>query len=797
MNNGQRLAERAKDAAARQAGASFFRSWRIFGPAETRGLGVQAGLWGLVAMTVVFLAYPVPVDYQVGQVAEHTIRASRGFQFLDRTATEHRKLEAESQVPPVFMMDDLLAGLLEKQAVQIFQKARELLAHDRDKSGQAAALDALKPDFLTLFNLPEDSQAWPDLLALGFDEALEKLALSLFVEMMAHGFLDESAPSLPGATPTVMIIDVSTLSEYVKPRLDALIGRRELDRLIDIQARKLAVDHSRQEVDLVLALARGLMRPNLKPDRIQTQERIWQASAGVRDIYVDIRPGQVIVQEGTVIDQETMEKIKALEDGQGRDLNWLGRFAGLFLALFLFYNLSLALFNLNSQRSLVLPPPREQVFMGLIVILAALATSTALVFGTALSWDFDFLGNHTFFFGLPIPAAALLAGVFFGLRRAIMMLVLVAVTTGAVMPGEGRFMAVLYIVNGGIVAVLSLRNMKERKAMVPASFWITVINCLTLMSLTLFSDSGWGRQTANNFLAAAACGFFSGVLTSGFIPIVEMFFGFNTNLKMLELGNLDSPILREMMLSAPGTYHHSVIVGAMVEAAAESIGANPYVAKVGAYYHDIGKMKKPLYFVENQSGENRHDTLAPSMSALVLVGHVREGAALAQASKLPRIIVDIIEQHHGASLMGFFYHKAKEQHQPGQPEVNEGDFRYPGPKPRSTEAGLVMLGDICEAATRSLAEHTPLKIKNMVKSVVNQIFSDGQLDECNLKTSEIAVVINIFTTILIGIYHQRVSYPRKIVPGTAHAQPAWPEGDKAKEPAYAHLSVEPPKSPAH
>jgi putative nucleotidyltransferase with HDIG domain len=319
------------------------------------------------------------------------------------------------------------------------------------------------------------------------------------------------------------------------------------------------------------------------------------------------------------------------------------------------------------------------------------------------------------------------------------------------------------------------------------------------MSLALYNDSVWGPQTVNNFLSAVACGFFSGVLTSGLIPLMEMAFGFNTNLKMLELGNLDRPILRELMLSAPGTYHHSVIVGAMVEAAAEAVGANPYVAKVGAYYHDIGKMKKPLYFVENQSGENRHDTLAPSMSALVLVGHVREGAEMGRVNRLPRVIIDIIEQHHGVSLMGFFYQKAKEQHLPGQPEVNEGDFRYPGPKPRSTEAGLVMLGDVCEAATRSLSEPTPLKIRNMVKYVVNQIFSDGQLDECTLKTSDIAVVVNVFTAMLIGIYHHRVAYnQRKSGPAAQPSAAApWPEGGKTKEPAYAHLSVEPSKSTAH
>ena len=799
--SGQQLAERARDAAARQARpASFLRTWRIFGLAETKGLGVQAGLWGLVALLTVFLANPAPVDYQVGQVASHTIRADHGFQFLDRVATTQKKLAAESQVPPVFIMDDLLAGILEKQAEQIFQRARAILtdAQFRNEDSRLKVLEALKPEFLALFNLPENSPAWPGLLAVRFDENLEKRVLNLVAEMMARGLMDdelETASNHTEAASAVMVVNVSNRSEYIMPRLNVLTGRRELDRALEVQARKLAVEYDWNDVDLILNLVRGLARPNLKHDPGQTRERLWRASAQVHDVYVNIWPGQVIIQEGTVIDRPVMEKLTALKAGQKQGFNWPSRFAGLFLALFIFYNLILALFSLSPKRRLILPPPREQAFMSLIIFLVALAANAALVFGTSLSWDFDFLDNQTLFLGLPIPAATMLACVFFGLRRATLVLILIAVTATVVIPGEGRFMAMLYMVNGGIAALLSLRTMKERKALVPASFWVMVVNCLTLMSLTLFSDAAWGRQTANNFLAAVACGFFAGVLTSGLIPLVEMAFGFNTNLKMLELGNLDSPILRELMLSAPGTYHHSVIVGAMVEAAAEGIGANPYTAKVGAYYHDIGKMKKPLYFVENQSGENRHDTLAPSMSALVLVGHVREGAELARASKLPQVIVDIIEQHHGVSLMGFFYHKARNQHQPGQPEVNEGDFRYPGPKPHSAESGLVMLGDVCEAATRSMAEHTPLKIRSLVKSVVNQAFSDGQLDECDLKTSELAAVINIFTSILIGIYHHRVAYPRKAVPEAAG--PPWPEGDKVKEPANANLSVQPAKGAAH
>ena len=235
--------------------------------------------------------------------------------------------------------------------------------------------------------------------------------------------------------------------------------------------------------------------------------------------------------------------------------------------------------------------------------------------------------------------------------------------------------------------------------------------------------------------------------------------GLTTNLKLMELGNLNRPILRDLMLAAPGTYHHSVVVGSMVEAAAEAIGANPHLARVGAYYHDIGKIKKPLYFIENQTGENKHETLTPTMSALVLTGHVKEGVDLAREHKLPKQVVDIVEQHHGTSLMSYFFHKAKESLGKSGQLVNEGDFRYPGPKPVSKEAGLVMLADICEAATRTLTDPTPLKIRELGRTLVNRVFDDGQLDSSDLILRDVTETIRVFTNILVGIYHHRIAYP--------------------------------------
>jgi putative nucleotidyltransferase with HDIG domain len=269
---------------------------------------------------------------------------------------------------------------------------------------------------------------------------------------------------------------------------------------------------------------------------------------------------------------------------------------------------------------------------------------------------------------------------------------------------------------------------------------------------------------------AAASGFIGGILAgviaTGILPLIEMAFGFTTDIKLLELANLDQPLFRDFMVRSPGSYHHSVIIGNMVEATAKAVQANPLLARVSAYYHDIGKMKKPLYFIENQRGpENRHEKLAPSMSSLVLISHVKDGVELAKKHKLGQEIIDIIQQHHGTSLISFFYHKAKErmlQKGDKSTEIKEEDFRYPGPKPQTKEAGLVMLADIVEAASRSLKDPTPARIQGMVQTIINKAFSDGQLDECELTLKDLHEIAKSFNTTLSGIFHHRVQYPEVV-----------------------------------
>jgi len=278
-------------------------------------------------------------------------------------------------------------------------------------------------------------------------------------------------------------------------------------------------------------------------------------------------------------------------------------------------------------------------------------------------------------------------------------------------------------------------------------------------------------------------GILSSVLVLGITPIVESLFRYSTDIKLLELANMDNPLIKDLILQAPGTYHHSVIVGSLVEAAAKSVSANPLLSRVSAYYHDIGKLKKPLYFIENSgSAENKHDNLTPKMSSLILLSHVKDGIELAREHRLGQRLAHIIQQHHGTSLISYFYKKAKDHENPEINPLKEEDFRYPGPKPQTKEAGLVMLADEVEAASRALSDPTPSRIKSLVQKIINSVFLDGQLEECELTLKDLHKIEDSFIRVLNGFFHQRVDYPET------------PEGDSLKKKSDEDLDSKPAKT---
>ncbi|HHY59606.1 MAG TPA: HDIG domain-containing protein, partial [Clostridia bacterium] len=251
----------------------------------------------------------------------------------------------------------------------------------------------------------------------------------------------------------------------------------------------------------------------------------------------------------------------------------------------------------------------------------------------------------------------------------------------------------------------------------------------------------------------------------GSLPFLETTFGITTSLRLLEMSNPNQPLLKRLLLEAPGTYHHSILVGNLAEAAADAVRADGLLARVGAYYHDIGKLKRPYFFIENQlTAENPHDKLSPTLSNLIIMAHVKDGLELAKEHQLPKVVTDIIAQHHGTSLISFFYNKAVNQAQEGRHDpVSEDDFRYEGPKPQTKEAAIVMLADSVEAAVRSIQKSNPGRMEATVRRVIKEKLEDGQLEECELTFKELDIIAQAFVRVLSGFFHSRIEYPEHVL----------------------------------
>ena len=309
---------------------------------------------------------------------------------------------------------------------------------------------------------------------------------------------------------------------------------------------------------------------------------------------------------------------------------------------------------------------------------------------------------------------------------------------------------------------MSLSRLRSRSAMVKAGLNIGIISIPFALGLTLLDGRFLTIDVAIQLFSAVLGGVLCYVIASGAIPLVEALGGYVTDMRLLEMATLDHPLLKELSIQAPGTWNHSMVMGMMVEAAADSIGANPVLSRVGSYFHDIGKIKKPIYFVENQGGqENRHNKLSTSMSALIIRSHVKDGIDLARKHKIPNVIVDMIPQHHGTNLIEYFYEKAKKEAEEaeGEPvEVDESLYSYPGPKPQTKEAGILMLADGIEAAVRTIPEPTHDRIQGLVQKMINKVFRSGQLNECDLTLKDLHQIAACFTRVLSGIYHQRIAY---------------------------------------
>jgi cyclic-di-AMP phosphodiesterase PgpH len=368
------------------------------------------------------------------------------------------------------------------------------------------------------------------------------------------------------------------------------------------------------------------------------------------------------------------------------------------------------------------------------------------------------LDASSLYYAMPYAAGGLLLQILVGLNYSLVFAVALAVIVSTYSSGEVIAFPLVLVTN--LVACLSLRKVRSRSAYLRAGLNIG----LTSMAFAIGSVLVQGGALPTEVAVRVVCAFAGGILCTfvalGLTPVLEYLGGYVTDMRLIEMATLDHPLLKGLSIQAPGTWNHSMVMGMMAETAADAIGANSVLARVASYFHDVGKMKKPLYFVENQlSGENRHDKLSPSMSALIIKSHVKEGMELAKKHALPQAILDMIAQHHGTSVIEYFYEKAiKEAETQEGVVVDKTLYTYPGPKPQTREAGILMLADGVEAASRTLSEPTADRIQGMVQKMINKVFASGELSECDLTLRDLHLIAKSFTRVLTSIHHQRVAY---------------------------------------
>jgi putative nucleotidyltransferase with HDIG domain len=541
-----------------------------------------------------------------------------------------------------------------------------------------------------------------------------------------------------------------------------------------------------------LDLSRLLLVPNLSFNRQETLDRRKKASASVLPVQVSIKKGQTIVSAGSVIQPLQVSLIGELNQlKSARRTDFVA-----VVVTFLFMILVTVFFSyLRRVAGHRLNIGVKDIYaMGTVLVMVVVMTKIYMfITDAAFVSKGDVIPANSLLYGAPVAAGPMLVGLMITAGEIVWLFtIFLAIALALMVDLNFNFVYLLVTAIGGIAAARGVVSCTKRNDIYWAGIRTGAVNASVLGAVTFLQpigDKSLGTLLMWNMPLGFAGGVFASLITMALIPLFETLFNYTTDVKLLELSSLNHPLMKDMIVKAPGTYHHSLVVGSMCEAAAEAIGCNPLLAKVMAYYHDIGKMEHAQYFIENQRpGQNAHDHISPHMSKTVLIAHVKDGAEMGYEHKLGPAIVDGILQHHGTTLISYFFNKALEEQDEDIDTVQEEDFRYPGPKPQFKEAALLMLADSIEAAARSLEEPTPGRLTHLVKTIIQNKFLDGQLEECDLTLSDLSVIEETYRRVILGIYHQRIDYPSAQPPRLPPALPQIPNVIKNVRKKGAHAT---------
>jgi putative nucleotidyltransferase with HDIG domain len=666
---------------------------------------------GIVLFFVMFSSVkPEKLSLTLFTVANKTIRSP--ITVLDKESTEKKRKEAEDQVKDVYVKKKEYTQNRVDLITSIFDSALEVNDLDSSESDKINQLKAKLTDRVVKDLSDEDFAA---LVQADHNELL-----------------------------TAKDLTVTAINSVMANRISANDIENAKKRIEDeLNYSNLSSNLKQASIDL----GRYAVVQNEFYDPNATKELRRQASESVEP--VKILQGQIIVEEGELISSEIYRQLKLT--GILNNTNSVNPFLGL---AFLICIILAVIYHYFSQLKISTEKKQSNMLIfGIIFTILVLIMKI-----TSMLQTFNFSGITYLF---PAALGGMLIKLLIDEKLAVFTTMIMAIC-GSIVFNEGitgtfNFSEGMYILLSSLAGILYLSDQNQRSKILQAGSFSAVTNLFIIAAILLLSNGKYsGLEYLSYFITAIISGLTSAVLTMGLLPFFEASFGILSTMKLIELSNPNHPLLRKILTEAPGTYHHSLMVANLAEAACEAIGANGLIARVGCYYHDIGKTRRPSFFIENQiHHDNPHDRLAPEKSAEIIIAHVSDGINILKRYRMPKEIIEIAEQHHGTTILKYFYHRACEEGRTFQEEV----FRYPGPKAQTKESAIVGIADSVEAAVRSLKEPTPEQIENLVKKIIEGRLQEGQLNECELTLKEVEIVFHTLCESVKGIFHSRIEYP--------------------------------------
>ncbi len=711
-------------------------------------------LWSaalVLVMTALFVlgAPRTETPPAIGDVLDHDVVALSQIEIPDPQQTEARRRAAQAAAPEVYLLDRERGERLADKLGAVFDVGRRALAKAEAGGGSDASAD-VRTSFRGIIKEPEIDA----LIRVGFSGELERELAGILRGVMGEWIVGSKA--LVESAKAVVLVEVPGGER----RLSGPAAVLDLD---DARQRaRLTVGASRsippEERDLLGDLVASFVDVNVSFDAEATAARREATLAAVPPVVRTVPGGTLLARTGDKVTPEILAKIESVKAARGTRIGWIEMIGIMvILSLLAFFLQRYARYHQRAFRKI-----RRLHALLVLVLLSMMLLSRAMIWMARevvdhLSPPFSEAASYVCL--IPLAGGAILVALLASGRISMVYSGFTALLFAALNGWDAYVMTWALLVQwAGIYAISTYR---ERAALLRAGLVAGVAGAAAALAIAAVRD---GLVPASRGLYEAALAFVGGAVGTGLLvsftlPLLEGLFRVLTDIRLLELSNVNHPLLSELAVKAPGSYNHSLVVGTLAEEAAKAIGANSLFCKVAAFYHDIGKLRKAEYYVENQHGTNPHDRLSPFMSALIIAAHVKDGIRLAREAGLPEQIVDVVPQHHGTRVMTYFFDKAQKGADPALGPVSEADFRYPGPKPQTKEAAIFMLADAIEAAARTLDEPSPGRLGELIHKVSGTIVLDGQFDECDLTFADLERIEEAFLRSLTGMYHHRVDYP--------------------------------------